>query len=214
MIKNSDATIAELVGALRPVSPLSFSQGFGSALAAAALSAGAVVALFGMRSDLLEGRFDPVHVISSGLFLVLGLSAAATVIMISRPRVGADHQGWIWAAAMVALLPLAAVLVGFGSNTSILSRENIAGGLECLTIGGGASTLVFGILVWWLRKGAPTSPDRAGLLSGVAAGSLGIFAFSLHCADNDIVHIGLWHTGVVVLTATIGRMCVPPLVRW
>ncbi|MCR9180892.1 MAG: DUF1109 domain-containing protein, partial [Erythrobacteraceae bacterium] len=79
---------------------------------------------------------------------------------------------------------------------------------------GGASLLVFAILVGWLRKGAPTSPDRAGLLTGIAAGSLGIFAFSLHCADNDIVHIGLWHSAVVLLMAGLGRAVVPPLVRW
>ncbi len=53
-----------------------------------------------------------------------------------------------------------------------------------------------------------------GLLTGVAAGSFGIFAFSLHCNYSDIVHIGLWHSGGVVLSAFVGRFAVPRLIRW
>jgi len=214
MTHNSDALIANLVGNLQPVKPLSFARGLGYALLAAAISAVAVVAAFGIRPDVLAGRFDPVYLIATGLFLVLGIAAAVTVIVMSRPQVGTDHSGWVWAAAMVALLPVAALIVSFGGGSDILSRESIAHGLECLMVGGSASLLVFAILVGWLRKGAPTAPDRAGLLTGIAAGSLGIFAFSLHCADNDIVHIGLWHSGVVLLMAGLGRTLVPRLVRW
>jgi hypothetical protein len=214
MTHNSDALIANLVGNLQPVKPLSFARGLGYALLAATISAIAVVAFFGIRPDVLAGRFDPVYLIATGLFLVLGIAAAVTVIVMSRPQVGNDHSGWVWAAAMVALLPVAALIVSFGGGSDILSRESIAHGLECLMVGGGASLLVFAILVGWLRKGAPTAPDRAGLLTGIAAGSLGIFAFSLHCADNDIVHIGLWHSAVVLLMAGLGRTLVPRLVRW
>jgi hypothetical protein len=214
MTNNSDTLIANLVGDLKPVKPLSFAKGLGYSLAAAAVSALVVIMVFGMRADLMAGQFDPVFLIATGLFLVLGIAAAVTVIVMSRPQVGSDHGGWIWAAAMVALLPVTAMIVSLGSGRSMLSGDSLTHGLECLIIGGGASLLVFAILVGWLRKGAPTSPDRAGLLTGIAAGSLGIFAFSLHCADNDIVHIGLWHSAVVLLMAGLGRAVVPPLVRW
>jgi hypothetical protein len=214
MTNNSDILIANLVGDLKPVKPLSFAEGLGYSLAAAAVSALMVIMVFGMRADLMAGQFDPVFLIATGLFLVLGIAAAVTVIVMSRPQVGSDHGGWIWAAAMVALLPVAAMIVSLGSGRAMLSGDSLTHGLECLIIGGGASLLVFAILVGWLRKGAPTSPDRAGLLTGIAAGSLGIFAFSLHCADNDIVHIGLWHSAVVLLMAGLGRAVVPPLVRW
>ncbi|SHN58541.1 NrsF family protein [Erythrobacter sanguineus] len=214
MTNNPDTLIANLVGDLKPVKPLSFAKGLGYSLAAAAVSALMVIMVFGMRADLMAGQFDPVFLIATGLFLVLGIAAAVTVIVMSRPQVGSDHGGWIWSAAMVALLPVAAMIVSLGSGRAMLSGDSLTHGLECLIIGGGASLLVFAILVGWLRKGAPTSPDRAGLLTGVAAGSLGIFAFSLHCADNDIVHIGLWHSAVLLLMAGLGRAVVPPLVRW
>ncbi|WP_296718854.1 DUF1109 domain-containing protein [Erythrobacter sp.] len=214
MTHPSDTLIANLVGDLEPVRPLSFARGLFYALAAAGVSVLAVVAAFGLRADLIAGRFDPVFLIATGLFLLLGIAAAVTVIVMSRPQVGNDHGGWVWAAAMVALLPVAAVIVSLGDGSAMLAGESVTHGLECLIIGGVSSLLVFAILVGWLRKGAPTAPDRAGLLAGVAAGSLGIFAFSLHCADNDIVHIGLWHSAVVLLMAGLGRAVVPRLVRW
>lgn len=214
MTQNSDLLIANLVGDLEPVKPLSFAKGVGHALAAAAISTMAVIGLFGLRADLMEGQFDPVFLIAAGLFLGLGLAASVTVIIMSRPQIGSDHGGWMWAAAMAALLPAAALIVSLASRVDVLSPGSIAHGLECLIIGGGASVLVFSALVWWLRKGAPTAPDRAGLVAGVAAGSFGIFAFSLHCPDNDIIHIGLWHSGVVLLMAALGRIIAPPLVRW
>jgi hypothetical protein len=70
------------------------------------------------------------------------------------------------------------------------------------------------MLVMWLRRGAPTSPERAGLVAGVAAGASGIFAFSLHCQIDDIVHLGLSHSAVVAAMALVGRALVPRLVRW
>lgn len=213
-MQNSDALIENLVGSLEPVKPLRFAEGMGLALGAAAISVLAVVGVFGIRPDLQAGQVDPVHLIATGLYFGLAIAASVTVIVMSRPQVGTDHDGWTWAAAMAALLPLAALIVGLGSGRDLLVPDSIRHGLDCFVIGGGASLLVFAMLIWWLRKGAPTAPDRAGLVAGVAAGSFGIFAFGLHCPDNDIVHIGVWHSAVVLLMAAVGRVAVPPLVRW
>jgi hypothetical protein len=214
MVRNSDALIAELVGELEPVRPLSFAQGLGFALAGAAVSALTVVGLYGLRADLAVGAVNPMHLVATGLYFGLALAATVTVVVMSRPQVGNDHSGWTWAAAMAALLPLAALVVAFSRNSDMMSAESIRHGLECFSVAGTASLLVFGMLVAWLRRGAPTAPDRAGLIAGVAAGSFGIFAFSLHCPDNDIVHIGLWHSAVVLAMAGVGRALVPRLIRW
>lgn len=214
MVRNSDALIAELVGNLEPVKPLRFAHGMGYTLAAAAISTLTVIALFGMRPDLQAGDFNPVHLIATGLFLGLGLAASVTVVVMSRPGVGTDHSGWTWAAGMAALLPAAGLIVGLGNSADAVSADSLAHGVACFLIGGGASLLVFAMLVWWLRKGAPTAPDRAGLVAGIAAGSFGIFAFGLHCPEVDIVHIGVWHSAVVLVMGAIGRAIVPPLVRW
>jgi hypothetical protein len=211
---HSDNLIADLVGQLEPVRPLGFARGLAYALAAAALSVVAIVGLFGLRPDLAVGRFDPMHIVSSGLFLMLGIAASATVVMMSRPRVGIAHDGWTWVAATTALLPVAGVAVAISRSADVFSAQSVGHGIECFATGGAGAVLVFAALTAWLRKGAPTSPDLAGLLTGIAAGSFGIFAFGLHCADNDIVHIGLWHSAVVLVMAGLGRALVPALVRW
>ncbi|GAA0769261.1 NrsF family protein [Erythrobacter ramosus] len=214
MPRNSDALIAELVGDLEPVKPLRFGAGMAATLAAATLSSAVVIALFGLRPDWLEGRVNPMHLLATGLYLGLALAATVTVVVMSRPQVGSDYSGWRWAAAMTGLLPVAGLIVGISRGRDMLSAETMRHGGECLVLGGGASLLVFAMLVLWLRRGAPTAPDRAGLVAGVAAGAFGIFAFSLHCPDNDIVHIGIWHSTVVLAMAGLGRITVPRLIRW
>lgn len=212
--RNSDALIAELVGELTPVKPLRLGQGLAFALVAAGVSAAVLVALYGLRPDWLAGRLNPMHLVATGLYLGLALAATVTVIVMSRPQVGSDHSGWRWAAGMAALLPLAGLIVGMGRTDEVLSAQVMRHGAECLAGGVVASLLVFAMLVLWLRRGAPTAPDRAGIVAGVAAGAFGIFAASLHCADNDIVHLGVWHGAAVVAMAGLGRIMVPRLIRW
>jgi hypothetical protein len=210
----SDALIADLVGDLEPVKPLRFGTGMAATLAAAGIAAAAVIVLLGARADGVFGSDDPMHLLATGLFAGLGLAASATVIVMSRPQVGSDHSGWRWAAGMAGLLPLAALIVGVERGAPVAMAKVMESGGECVSIGIGAALLVFGMLTLWLRRGAPTAPGRAGLVAGVAAGAFGSFAVSLHCPDNDIVHIGLWHSAAVVAMAGLGRVLIPRLVRW
>lgn len=214
MSRDTNALIAQLVDGLEPVRPLRFSSGLGFALTGLGVTLAMVALLFGIRPDVIAGRFDPVFLLATGLFLLLGLASAITVVVMSRPRVGSDHGGWVWAAATTGLLPAAAAIIGFGRGASAFSTAAAEHGFDCLASGSAFAILTFAILVWWLRRGAPTSPERAGLLTGVAAGSFGIFAVSFHCVYSDIVHIGLWHTAVVLVSAAIGRVAVPQLIRW
>jgi hypothetical protein len=212
MSRDTNSLIADLVGNLEPVRPLRFSSGLGVALAGLGATLSILTLMFGIRPDVMVGSFDPVFVLATGLFLLLGLASAVTVIVMSRPSVGSDHGGWLWAAAMTALLPLTAIITGMGRGA--LWATVAGNGFNCTMAGSALGSLTFLVLVWWLRRGAPTSPERAGLLTGVAAGSFGIFAFSFHCAYNDIVHIGVWHSMVVVIGGILGRIAVPRLIRW
>lgn len=214
MSRDTNSLIAELAGGLEPVRPLRFSSGLGFALAGPAVALLLVALLFGIRADVLMGSFDPVFLLAIGLFFLLGLASSATVIVMSRPQVGSDHSGWRWAAAMTALLPVAAIITGIERGRAAISFTEAGNGLICLMAGSSLGLLAAAVLVWWLRRGAPTSPERAGLLTGIAAGSFGIFAFSFHCPYDDIVHIGLWHGLAVVLSAVVGRFIVPHLIRW
>jgi len=69
-------------------------------------------------------------------------------------------------------------------------------------------------MVLHLRRGAPVAPQRAGLLVGLAAGSLGALAYNLHCSYDSMVYTGLWYGLVVGSAAVAGRLVVPRLIRW
>jgi hypothetical protein len=214
MTRNSDILIAELVGGLEPIKPLRFAHGMAYTLAAAALSAVLVVTILGMRPDLRAGQIDPLHLMAMGLYFGLALAASVTVIVMGRPSVGTDHSGWTWAASMAALLPAAGLIAGLSNSSDFFDQDTIRHGADCFATDGAASLLVLAVLVAWLRKGAPTAPDRAGLVVGIAAGSFGTFAFGLHCPDSDIVHVGVWHSAAVLAMGAVGRVVVPSLVRW
>lgn len=214
MTRDTNLLIAELVDDLSQVRPLRPAHGMALVVASLAVMLTGVAVLAGLRADLLTGSPNPLFFVSNGLFLLLGLAASVAVVAMGRPRVGSDHSGWAWAAAMAALLPATGLAFALGGQTASLSGAAAGHGMDCLLIGGALGLITFVALVAWLRRGAPTSPERAGLVAGIAAGSLGIFAYSLHCSFNDIVHIGLWHGGVVLLSAAVGRLVVPQLVRW
>jgi len=211
----TDDLIANLVDELRPVRRLRPSQGLWLIAAAIGLSVAVVLLSLGLRPDLAAGRLDPMFLMGSGSFLILGLAAAVTVVIMGRPQVGTDHRGWLWAAAMATVLPLAALITGIAAGpATALARSAPDHGLTCLLVGSALGLMPALLLVAWLRRGAPTSPERAGLVTGVAAGSFGIFAVSLYCPYNDIMHIGLWHSLVVVTCAAAGRAVIPRLIRW
>jgi len=214
MSKNPDAFLDELVGDLRPVKPLH--QRVGMAWACLAVGTGAILlsSVLAMRADLRAGHPDPMFLTSAGLFFVLALATSWAAVDMARPWVGTSRDGWGWTALMAAVLPAAAMgLVvlnwSLGKPVSVDSD-----GLECLWVGSVIGLITATVLVLWLRRGAPSCPRRAGMLTGVAAGSAGIFAVSLCCPYNDLLHIGLWHGSAVVLGGAVGRLIVPRLIRW
>ena len=214
MSQQFESLIAGLVADLQPVKPLKLRGGMALSLGALLLCVLIVALAAGLRPDILAGQLDPVFLLSSGLFLLLAIASSFTVIEMSRPHVGGRRDGWVWAVATTALLPASAALMAgiawLRGATPVVDLP----GIVCLGMGIALGMIVGLVLVFWLRKGAATSPERAGLLTGLAAGSSGIFAFALHCPHNDIAHIGLWHGLAVALSAAIGRLVVPYAIKW
>lgn len=214
MPSNTDDLIAGLVDDLQPVTQLRQSRGMAWALAALALGTAGMLLSYGPRADVAAGQPDAMLLLSAGLFLVLGMASSWAVIDMARPAVGIQREGWGWTALMAAVFPLAALgaiaVAWFQSRPSGLDSA----GVNCMRYGMIWSLVTFAVLTLWLRRGAPMALARAGLLTGVAAGSAGIFAVSLYCPHNDVVHIGIWHGLTVALAGVAGRIVVPRLIAW
>ncbi len=213
MNRSNPNLIDSLVAELAPVAPMRSGPAIVRTAAAVFASIAVIALSLGLRSHI-----SALFLLSAGLFLILGIAAALTLIAIARPQVGSDRTGWnsSWggAAAMAALLPVTTLVMGVSHLPSAWAESDPHAGMLCLAMGLLAGLTSAAVLVAWLRRGAPTSPERAGWITGIAAGSLGMFAFSLYCPDDSIYHIGLWHSASVIVAALLGRLIVPRLIRW
>lgn len=214
MNDSTDGLIQQLAGDLQPVTPLRLSRGKTLALAALAATVAVAGILLGHSVSPVSSMSVPIFILTNGLILLLALATGLAALNMALPRVGGSYAGPKWAFAAVALLPLAAVLsliAGVsGFDQSLAHRHD----LDCFALGSLFAAITAGVLVYWLRKGAPVSPETAGLFLGIAAGAAGSFANGLFCPIHSIWHLGIWHVLPVIFWGLIGRFAVPPLVRW
>lgn len=214
MKNRTDPLINRLANELEPIRPLRLRHGRNLLLAGLAATVVVAAVLLGRVAPPPVDFTAPLFIITNGLLLLLGLAAGFTVVSMALPRVGSGHDVPKWAMASVALLPLAAigaVLTGYAGPWSKLMQDH---DLACFALGSLFAILTAFSLLFWLRRGAPVSPPRAGLLLGIAAGALGSFANGLFCPIQTIWHLGIWHVLPIVLWAIIGRFALAPLLRW
>ena len=205
--------IEQMAAELKPVRTLKFRDGAILVALAVLVTVLGVEIFDGLWRGIVEGRASAFFIIGNGLLLILGVASANSVLKMAAPRVGNSHDGPKWAMAMATVLPLAAfaTLAGHDHGLSLLNDPY---GMTCFVAGLMASVVTAGALIYWLRKGAPVSPNTAGLHIGVASTALGSVAYGLACPIDGVVHLGLWHAAPVVVGAIIGRYALPPLLRW
>jgi hypothetical protein len=204
-----DQMIAELV----PVRSFRLSHGIGVVAALAASAVLFIILSKGIRADLHAANPDPMFLLRGGLLLLLGCASGYAALSMASPSVGKPGQSWKMALAAAALMPLTALVLAMLGRGDV-ATANVQFGLDCMMFSTLSALATAIPMVLWLRRGAPTSPARAGWLTGVASGGFGAFAYGLHCPFNDVVYIGLWYTLAVGLCAVIGRIVVPRLIKW
>ncbi len=213
MSEAANSLIDGLVDDLEPVKTIKPGRGLALTAGLTLLVIAGVALTLGVRNDLAMGMADEMFFLRSGILLMLGVATAFAAVNLARPGVGNLNRGWIWALAAAALFPLTAAIMS-AINTPPIEALRPMEGLKCLAISGLAALVVGSGLTSWLRHGAPTSPERAGWLVGIASGALGAAAYNIYCPFNDIYYIGLWFTLPVLVSAILGRMIVPHLIRW
>ncbi len=213
MSEVANSLIDGLVDDLKPVKALRPSMGLAVTALLSVATMTAVATLMGVRSDLAMGMADEMFFLRSGILLMLGFATAFTVMNMARPGVGQLSRGWVWALAAASLFPITAGIMSI-INTPPVEALRPSQGVECLTVSILSALAIGSGMTTWLRQGAPTSPERAGWLVGIASGALGAAAYNIFCPFNDIYYIGLWFTLPVIISAGLGRLAVPKLIRW
>ena len=67
---------------------------------------------------------------------------------------------------------------------------------------------------WALKRLAPTRLRMAGAIAGLFAGGAGAFVYSFHCTEGAAPFIAIWYTLGIVVTAAVGALLGPRLLRW
>ncbi|GGI89628.1 hypothetical protein GCM10007973_27480 [Polymorphobacter multimanifer] len=214
MTRSQPKFLNNLVADLEPVLPLGNRRAVGALFVLAFAGFAAVALTLGIRDDVLSGSPDPVFLLRSGLLLMLGTISAKSALAMVRPVVGRNDRSWVGAVAMAAVVPAVALLNTALDPVAAARAVWWSSAILCLGVGLTAATAFATIMIWNLRRGAPVLPERAGWVTGIAAGSLGSLVYSLHCPANNITYIGLWYTLTIAIAAVIARVAVPPLIRW
>ena len=205
--------ITQLADELVPVRPMRGHEGLAWVMVATALTIAMVALWQGLWNGPLIGEAAPIFFVANGLIALVGFASARAVVRMATPRVGARQDGARWVLAALAVLPATVLLLvaieGFAGHP--LHAED---GLHCFLSGLMSGVAVAAALIVWLRRGAPVAPNIAGFYTGVCAGAFGSFAFGLSCSFDTISHLGIWHVAPVAVSALLGRVCVPTLIRW
>jgi Negative regulator of sigma F len=132
-------------------------------------------------------------------------------------------MAWTWGAEFVRqLTPGSRRYLGAGTSFSIgtlmligvlalVFRDYhtdhfIAAGLACLR--SGLLLAIPAALLSWLllRRGFAVNTIAAGFAAGALAGVCGVAMLALHCANFQALHVIVWHTGVVPVSAAVGAL--------
>ena len=86
--------------------------------------------------------------------------------------------------------------------------------LECVVSIPLIAVLPFAMLIWAVRRSAPTDLARTGALVGLVAGCLSAAGYALHCVDDSVPFVALWYGGTIALCTLAGWTLGPRLLRW
>ena len=194
--------IADSINAsLQPVRPLPptwvLTAGLVLICAAVAVAASVLTGFYGVER---LGPWQRILVFSSlGIMAcVAGREFVSQLIPGSRSLLSVGAFLTIASAALIGVFAL--VFRDYHSD------HFIAAGITCL-LTGVLLAIPAASLSWLLvRRGFAVSPVAAGLVGGALAGLCGVTMLELHCANLQALHILVWHTAVVPVSAAAGAL--------
>ncbi len=186
---------------LRPVRPLPpiwvLTGRLALICAAVAVAAAACTGFYGIGK---LGLWERVLIFSTlGILVWLGgREFVSQLIPGSRRRFSAGAFLTICSAALLGVFAL--VFRDYRTD------HFISAGIACL-LTGLLLAIPAAFLSWLLlRRGFAVNSVAAGLVGGALAGLCGVTMLELHCANFQALHVLVWHTAVVPVSAAVGAL--------
>jgi hypothetical protein len=211
----TDELISFLSTQVEPVDRGQLARSIGVGVGIAAVTAIAVMlAVFGPRADVWDAH--AVGYLLLKLLFTVGIVVPGTIYLVRLARPGGERRirSALLALPFIAIILIGAVALCFAPtahwNRMIIGNQ----WLECLLSIPLIAIVAFAILVWVVRKTAPTDLTRAGAFIGLTAGAISATGYALHCVDDALPFIALWYGGTIALCTLAGATLGPRLLRW
>ncbi len=173
-----------------------------------------MLATVGLRTDAAGG----IHVgfLALKLLFMLSVIGTGTALLMKLIRPGQEARKLFRFLFLPFLVAGFVGIVALALEPSAAWHPMILGTqwvtcLYCIPL---FAIVPFAVLIWALRKGAPTNLKRTGAIAGLVAGAVGATAYAFHCPDDSLPFIAVWYGAMVVFCAWIGARLGPRLLRW
>ena len=175
---------------------------------------GVMLFLFGFRADL--NATGALIFLLLKLTFTMALIIPASIYLFRLARPGGERRVpmILVAAPFVAIVLLAAISLAFAPTSHWDSMIVGDRWLECLLSIPIIAIVPFAVIIWALRRMAPTDLVRAGALGGLVAGAVSATGYALHCTDDSLPFVALWYAGTIAACTLAGALLGPRLLRW
>jgi hypothetical protein len=212
---NTDRLIDMLSTNLEPVKSGQLWKTLGWAIVIGLVAAfGVMLACFGIRSDLVAGN----HAGALALKIVFALSLVGTgAAFLIKSMVPGQQEGHRFALIFLPFFAASAAALAMVVDQPALASGGMIEGAAaalCLFCIPFLAIIPFALLIWALRKGAPTNLKRSGAVAGLVAGAIGATVYSFSCPTDSWLFVFLGYTAAVALCSIVGAQVGPRLLRW
>jgi hypothetical protein len=211
----TDELVAVLSRHVEPVDRGVIRRTIGFAFASAIVAALCLMGVWlGVRADFMTARAATFLV--AKVVFAIAIVCIASIYLLRLTRPGGESKTvslWVmvpFAAAIVLAIVSLGVVPHSHWNKMILDDE----WLECLLSIPIIAIVPFAVLVWAVRKAAPTDLVRTGAFAGLVAGGVSAAAYALHCTGDSVPFVAVWYGGTIVLCTAAGAVLGPKLLRW
>jgi hypothetical protein len=212
---NTQQLIDTLAIDVRPVSGAARRNQLALSVAVAiGLSGAAVIAVFGVQTELAS--------LAHGLPLLLKLTYALSfaafafplVLDLARPDedIGTRWHRLGWPVAALALLVVVQLLAAAPVDwPGLVMGVTWAWCPLRITLLSLPAQLVIG---WFMRRQAPAHLRLAGAMTGLLSGSLSTVAYAFACTERSPAFVLVWYTAGIAASAAFGALTGPKFLRW
>ena len=175
---------------------------------------GILVAWLGIRPDLAEAVTGSTYWMKTLYTFGVGIAGFALVERLSRP--GAKGRiGWALAGLFtVAILAIAASQLIATPPEQMRAAFMGSSWDKCPWRILALSLPGLAVILWTMRRFAPTRPALAGAAAGLLAGGIAATVYGLHCQEIAAPFVALWYSLGMILSAIVGSLIGSRLLRW